>query len=100
MFLRLPYFIVCEAAFGRTLGKRLLRLRVVNENGGGARLGQIVVRNLLRLVDELPALYVVGLVSIHVGPRHQRLGDRLARTLVVMGTPGHAPGGPQSPPRP
>lgn len=91
LVLVLVYFTVAEAAFGRTLGKHLLGLEVRTETGGRMTLLQSFIRNILRLVDEFPALYLLGLVLILVGPRPQRLGDRLARTLVVMRTPGQAP---------
>jgi uncharacterized RDD family membrane protein YckC len=45
---------------GQTLGKRLLRLRVMDEQGLRLQFSQIVIRNLLRFVDSLPALYLVG----------------------------------------
>ena len=83
----LPYFAIAEAAFGRTLGKALMRLRVRSESGARISSGQALVRTLLRPVDELPVLYLVGLVLILTGPKWQRLGDRLAHTIVVMSRP-------------
>jgi uncharacterized RDD family membrane protein YckC len=83
----MPYFIVQEGAFGRTLGKRLLGLEVRTEGGGRISWWQAVVRNLLRVVDQLPVAYLLGVSLIIIGPRPQRLGDRLARTLVVMAEP-------------
>lgn len=68
---------------GQTLGKRLLRLRVMDEQGLRLQLSQIVIRNLLRFIDSLPALYLVGgLVSV-LNKRAQRLGDFAANTIVV-----------------
>jgi uncharacterized RDD family membrane protein YckC len=46
-----------------------------------------LVRNVARLVDEMPFFYLLGLVSILIGPRGQRVGDRFARTLVVRRVP-------------
>jgi uncharacterized RDD family membrane protein YckC len=79
------YFTICEGVTGQTLGKRLLGIRVVSEAGADAGLGQAAVRNLLRLVDVLPVLYIVGLVSIFATGqgRRQRVGDLAARTRVV-----------------
>ncbi len=68
---------------GQTLGKRLLRLRVVEEGGHHLRFSQIVVRNLLRFVDSLPFFYFVGGVATLLSPRAQRLGDLAAGTIVV-----------------
>jgi uncharacterized RDD family membrane protein YckC len=61
-------------------------VRVRAEGGGRAGAGQAVVRNLLRPVDVLPVLYLVGyLVMMATGPeRRQRIGDRLAGTVVVL----------------
>jgi uncharacterized RDD family membrane protein YckC len=79
------YFTICEGATGQTLGKRMLGIRVVSEDGGDASFGQAATRNLLRLVDALPVLYIVGLVSVYVTGqgRRQRVGDIAARTRVV-----------------
>lgn len=68
---------------GQTLGKRLLGLRVIDADGRRVTLPQIVVRNLLRPVDLLPAFYLVGGVTAWLQRHHQRLGDLAARTLVI-----------------
>ena len=81
------YFALAEGTLGRTLGKMLLGLEVRTDSGLPISWWQAIVRTLLRLVDELPALYLLGLLLILVGPRPQRLGDRLARTMVVMARP-------------
>ncbi len=68
---------------GQTLGKRLLRLRVNDVSGLQLQFSQIVVRNLLRFVDSLPLLYLVGGLSCLISRRGQRLGDMVANTVVV-----------------
>jgi len=68
---------------GQTIGKRLLRLRVIDRQGLRLQPSQIIVRNLLRLVDALPILYAVGGVACLVSPASQRLGDIAAGTLVI-----------------
>ncbi len=68
---------------GQTLGKRLLRLRVMDEQGLRLQLSQIIIRNLLRFIDSLPALYLVGGVVCLLSTRAQRLGDFAANTIVV-----------------
>lgn len=68
---------------GQTLGKRLLRLRVMDEQGLRLQFSQIVIRNLLRFVDSLPALYLVGGLACLFNKRAQRLGDFAANTVVV-----------------
>jgi len=82
--LGLGYYIVCEAATGATLGKRMVGIRVVGEDGEHATFGAAVVRNLLRLVDAL-FFYLVGAVFALTSTRGQRLGDRAAHTIVVRG---------------
>jgi uncharacterized RDD family membrane protein YckC len=68
---------------GQTLGKKLLRLRVVDAEGLRLQFHQIVVRNLLRFVDSLPVLYFIGGVVAWFHPQCQRLGDIAANTVVV-----------------
>ena len=68
---------------GQTLGKKLLRLRVVDVEGMRLQFNQIVVRNLLRFVDALPAFYFVGGLTCWFNSRCQRLGDLAANTVVI-----------------
>ncbi len=68
---------------GQTLGKKLLRLRVMDEQGLRLQFSQIVIRNLLRFMDSLPALYLVGGLVCLFNRRAQRLGDFAANTIVV-----------------
>lgn len=68
---------------GQTIGKRLLRLRVMDVEGMRLQFNQIVVRNLLRFVDSLPAFYFVGGVTCWFNSKSQRLGDIAANTVVV-----------------
>jgi uncharacterized RDD family membrane protein YckC len=78
------YDILFEVfASGRTPGKRLNGLRVVRTDGSPVGFFTSAVRNLLRLVDLLPVMYLAGIVSILVTRRNQRLGDLAAGTLVV-----------------
>ena len=68
---------------GQTLGKKLLRLRVMDEHGLRLQFSQIVIRNLLRAVDILPFLYMAGGLVCLFSKRAQRLGDFAANTIVV-----------------
>jgi len=77
------YFVVLEGAAGATLGKWVVGLRVVGENGGKPGLLRSLYRNLLRVVDGLPALNIVGIVLILRSPECARFGDRIAGTRVV-----------------
>jgi len=78
------YAVVCEVWFhGQTIGKRALGLRVVSADGTPVTLIPSVVRNLLRVVDALPLVYGVGLISCMIDPSARRVGDIVAGTLVV-----------------
>ncbi len=68
---------------GQTIGKRLLGLRVMDEQGLRLHVGQVVIRNLLRVVDSLPLFYFVGGIACLASRRAQRLGDIAANTIVV-----------------
>jgi uncharacterized RDD family membrane protein YckC len=82
----LAYYFVFEATIGATLGKRWLGVRVVRSDGGEPGVAAIAVRTVLRVIDYLPLLYLVGLVTmLATGKRRQRLGDLAAKTTVVRG---------------
>jgi uncharacterized RDD family membrane protein YckC len=68
---------------GKTPGKRWTGLRVVRSGGRPITLVRSALRNILRIVDVLPAFYAVGMVTIFISPRNQRLGDLAAGTHVV-----------------
>jgi uncharacterized RDD family membrane protein YckC len=79
----LLYYFVFEAATQATLGKLLLGLRVMNLAGGRPSAGSIGLRTVLRIVDWLPLLYVIGFIALlATGARRQRLGDLAAKTNV------------------
>jgi uncharacterized RDD family membrane protein YckC len=81
---QIGYGIVCEWFWrGQTVGKRLLRLRVVDARGLHLQFSQVVLRNLLRFLDALPVCYLVGGVTALLNARCQRLGDLVANTIVV-----------------
>jgi uncharacterized RDD family membrane protein YckC len=82
----LAYTTVCEATTGATLGKKLDGLRVVRIDGSRVGWGRALTRNLLRCVDGL-FFYLVGVVFIASSARKQRLGDRVAGTMVVRSAP-------------
>ena len=69
---------------GQTIGKRLLGLRVIDEQGLRLRLPQVVLRNIMRLIDSPPPLlYLIGGIAALVSRKGQRLGDMAANTVVV-----------------
>lgn len=82
--LNFGYSILLEWRWrGQTLGKRAMRLRVVDAQGLRLKFNQIVIRNLLRMVDMLPLFYLVGGTACVLSRRAQRLGDFAANTVVV-----------------
>lgn len=82
--LQTGYGIACEWLWrGQTLGKRLLRLRVMDVQGLQLQFSQVVIRNLLRFVDALPMFYLLGGAVCFLSRRAQRLGDLAANTIVV-----------------
>jgi uncharacterized RDD family membrane protein YckC len=68
---------------GQTLGKRLLKLRVVDAQGLRLQFSQVAIRNLLRFVDALPAFYMIGGGMCALSKKFQRLGDFAANTVVI-----------------
>ncbi len=79
----LGYYAAAEGLFGTTIGKALFGLIVVTVDGEFPRFGAVLTRTVLRLVDGLPLVYVVGTITMFASARDQRLGDIAAETLVV-----------------
>jgi uncharacterized RDD family membrane protein YckC len=78
------YFSLFEGIWnGQTPGKRVAKIRVIQQSGRAVTMFESLARNLVRAIDFLPASYVAGVVSIFVTRRSQRLGDLVAGTLVV-----------------
>lgn len=77
------YFFLWEAKYGRSPGKMLLGLVVVTTTGRAVGWRRAAIRNLLRVADLLPTVYAVGLVSMSLTSRFQRLGDVIADTMVI-----------------
>jgi len=88
----LYYYFALESGHGQTLGKKLLKLRVVRADGRPAGMAEIAVRTVLRVIDGVGG-YIVGLiVMLATGQRRQRLGDLAAGTIVVdASAPAHVP---------
>jgi uncharacterized RDD family membrane protein YckC len=78
------YFVLLEGLFGATLGKWMLGLRVDGICGGRPGLRKSLLRNVLRLVDSLPTLNILGVILILRSTERARFGDRIAATRVVL----------------
>lgn len=78
------YFTLFEAFWqGRTPGKRIARIRVIQRSGRAIGIFESMARNFIRYVDQIPFFYAVGVVAVFATRQHQRLGDLAAGTLVV-----------------
>jgi uncharacterized RDD family membrane protein YckC len=78
------YFAIFEAIWnGQTPGKRLMNLRVIEESGRPITVYEAVARNLLRIIDSIPVLYGVAIISALLSAKSKRLGDYVAGTVVV-----------------
>ncbi|HEY6325555.1 MAG TPA: RDD family protein [Candidatus Cybelea sp.] len=78
------YFIAFEALWnGQTPGKKLLGLRVVRDGGYPIDFGASLIRNLIRVGEQLVGYYLLAAVSALVSPENKRLGDLAAGTIVV-----------------
>lgn len=76
------YFFWFEWKFGATIGKRALNLSIVMEDGTPLTRDAALVRTLMRVVDG-QILYLVAAIAVWASPKHQRLGDMLAKTIVI-----------------
>lgn len=90
------YFIFFEWLWnGQTPGKRLLKLRVIRDDGRPVTFWEALARNLLRIFDAFPGfvipVYSVGLIVIFISRRDQRIGDIFAGTVVIRERAAEAP---------
>ena len=79
----LAYYVLLEWKIGGTLGKLTVGMRVIKSTGEPLDLKDSLIRNVMRIVDFLPFFYLVGAISIWNSKTKQRVGDRLAKTVVV-----------------
>ena len=77
------YYVLFEWKIGGTLGKLATGTRVVKSTGEPLDLKAALIRNIMRIVDFLPFFYLIGAISIWNSKTKQRIGDRLAKTVVV-----------------
>jgi uncharacterized RDD family membrane protein YckC len=77
------YYVLLEGWFGLTVGKWAFGLRVIAVGGGTPGVKRAVLRNALRVVDSLPAFYILGVLMILRSTQRARVGDRWAGTRVV-----------------
>jgi uncharacterized RDD family membrane protein YckC len=76
------YFTLLEGSKGQTIGKMVTKIKVVREDGGQIDMNQALTRNILRIIDGLFA-YLIGAILIWRSDKKQRLGDNIAKTIVI-----------------
>jgi uncharacterized RDD family membrane protein YckC len=82
------YDLLCEVFFnGQSLGKRVMKIRVISLNGARPTFGQYLLRWLFRLVDFALSSGIAALISVAVSPKGQRLGDLVAGTAIIKTSP-------------
>jgi uncharacterized RDD family membrane protein YckC len=78
------YFAIFEFFWkGQTPGKRVAGIRVIKESGRSLTAVETIGRNLMRIVDQIPGFYAVGVISAAISPQGKRLGDYVAGSIVV-----------------
>ncbi|MEX8548182.1 MAG: RDD family protein [Mucilaginibacter sp.] len=82
------YDLVCEVFLnGQSVGKRIMKIKVISLDGTQPRLGQYLIRWLFRIVDFLITFQLAGLISVIFTQNKQRLGDLAAGTTLVTTKP-------------
>jgi uncharacterized RDD family membrane protein YckC len=82
------YFAIFEALWnGQTPGKRHAGIRVIKESGRAITAFEAIGRNLVRIIDQIPGMYAVGIITMFLNQKNKRLGDFVAGTVVVHEQP-------------
>ena len=86
------YFTLFETFWnGQTPGKRFCKIRVIQQSGRQITFFEAMTRNLLRVIDMLPSVYLIGVITMLCNRQHQRLGDLAAGTIVIHERPSEEP---------
>jgi uncharacterized RDD family membrane protein YckC len=82
------YFAIFEALWnGQTPGKRHAGIRVIKESGRAITPFEAIGRNLVRIIDQIPGMYAIGVITMFLNEKNKRLGDFVAGTVVVHEQP-------------
>ena len=76
------YYTYLEGTRGQTIGKMITKIKVIREDGKPIDMNQALIRNILRIIDGVFG-YLIGAILIWRSDKKQRLGDRIAKTVVV-----------------
>ena len=71
---------ISEALSGQTIGKRILKIKVVSNSNEKISIGQAIGRNLLGIVDYM---LLLGLIVSNFNKKNKRIGDLAAKTIVI-----------------
>ncbi|MGQ9514087.1 MAG: RDD family protein [Thermoproteota archaeon] len=83
-FIWVFYFGYFEGTSGQTIGKQIIGIKVVDEQTlAVVDIGRALIRNVIRIIDFLPLFYIIGILLISTNPKKQRLGDMIAKTVVL-----------------
>ncbi len=78
------YYTILEGRYGQTLGKWFVKVKVVKEDTGAPiNYTEAAIRTILRIIDGIID-YLIGALLIWTSDKRQRLGDRLAHTVVIQ----------------
>ena len=81
------YYIFFEVFHeGQTPGKKYMGIKVVTLDGHNVDFFPSAARNILRVADFLPPIFLGGIISIFLTERHQRIGDLISGTIVIRAT--------------
>ncbi len=83
LLLSFAYYIYFEGVIGSTIGKMIIGLKVVKTDGSPCDLKAATIRTIARMIDGLPFAYILGAIMVWTSVNKQRIGDRLADTVVV-----------------
>ncbi|GBG56559.1 hypothetical protein SPFL3102_00371 [Sporomusaceae bacterium FL31] len=83
LLLSFAYYIYFEGVIGSTIGKMIIGLKVVKTDGSPCDVKAATIRTIARMIDGLPFAYLLGAIMIWTSVNKQRIGDRLAGTVVV-----------------
>ncbi|MDB5007540.1 MAG: hypothetical protein JWP45_1933 [Mucilaginibacter sp.] len=82
------YDLVCESLFnGQSLGKRIMKIRVISLDGTRPKFSQYLLRWLFRIIDFSLTSYLGGLLTIILTDNGQRIGDLVAGTAIIRTIP-------------
>ncbi|WP_316861711.1 RDD family protein [uncultured Cohaesibacter sp.] len=84
-FASLLYFMLTEGRGGQSFGKMVMGIKVVSTDGSACSMRQAFIRNFLRIIDGF-FFYLIGIILMMRSDRKQRLGDRIAETVVIRKT--------------